>query len=143
MEVRPGAFHLSPRRKEGNVLDIDLERVREELQRRRRTILETVRRERAELEGLRAAERDPEFEEGAQSEHEQYTLASLSASQRREVAAVTAALVRIDSGEYGICGDCEQEIDPRRLAALPTALLCADCARRREQGREAAIPPSL
>jgi DnaK suppressor protein len=125
------------------VQDIDLDRVRDELQRRRRTILETVRRERAELEGLRAAERDPEFEEGAQSEHEQYTLASLSVSQRREVAAITAALVRIDAGEYGVCGDCEQEIDPRRLAALPTALLCTDCARRREQGAQAAIPPSL
>ncbi len=123
--------------------ELDLERVREELQRRRRTILETVRRERAELEGLRAAERDPEFEEGAQSEHEQYTLASLSDSQRREVASITAALVRIDAGEYGICSDCEQEIDPRRLAALPTALFCTDCARRREQGPSAMMGPSL
>ncbi len=123
--------------------DLDLDKVREELQRRRRTILETVRRERAELEGLRAAERDPEFEEGAQSEHEQYTLASLSDAQRREVAAITAALVRIDAGEYGICADCDQEIDPRRLAALPTALLCTDCARRREQGSVGAAAPSL
>jgi DnaK suppressor protein len=121
----------------------DLERVREELRRRRRTILETVRRERAELEGLRAAERDPEFEEGAQSEHEQFTLASLSDSQRREVASITSSLVRIDSGEYGVCADCEQTIDPRRLAALPTALFCADCARRREQAAEAGVRPSL
>ncbi len=123
--------------------ELELERVREELQRRRRTILETVRRERAELEGLRAAERDPEFEEGAQSEHEQYTLASLSDSQRREIASITAALVRIDAGEYGICADCEQEIDPRRLKALPTALFCADCARRREQGASAMMGPTL
>jgi DnaK suppressor protein len=125
------------------VQELHLERVREELQRRRKIILETVRRERAELEGLRAAERDPEFEEGAQSEHEQYTLASLSDSQRREVAAVTAALARVDAGEYGTCADCEQEIDPRRLAALPTALLCTDCARRREQSAIAPMTPSL
>ncbi len=123
--------------------ELELERVREELQRRRRTILETVRRERAELEGLRAAERDPEFEEGAQSEHEQYTLASLSDAQRREVASITAALIRIDAGEYGVCTDCEQEIDPRRLAALPTALFCTDCARRREQGATAMMGPSM
>ena len=121
--------------------DLDLEQVREELRRRRRVILETVRRERAELEGLRAAERDPEFEEGAQSDHEQYTLASLSASQQRELAAISGALTRIDDGGYGLCADCQQGIDPRRLRALPTALLCADCARRREQGAEAA-PPS-
>jgi DnaK suppressor protein len=125
------------------VSDEELEQVREELQRRRRVILETVRRERAELEGLRAAERDPEFEEGAQSEHEQYTLARLSDAQRREVAAITAALARIDDGEYGVCVDCEQEIDPRRLQALPTALLCTDCARRRERSAVAPLPPTL
>jgi DnaK suppressor protein len=125
------------------VSEQELDRVREELQRRRRVILETVRRERAELEGLRAAERDPEFEEGAQSEHEQYTLARLSDAQRREVGAITAAIVRIDDGEYGFCMDCDQEIDPRRLKALPTALLCTDCARRRERGAVAPLPPTL
>ncbi len=123
--------------------ELDLDAVRAELQQRRRTILETVRRERAELEGLRAAERDPEFEEGAQSEHEQYTLSQLSDAQRREVAAITSALVRLDEGEYGICRDCEQEIDPRRLKALPTAVLCADCARRRELGAVSPLPPTL
>lgn len=121
----------------------ELERIRDELQRRRQVILETVRRERAELEGLRAAERDPEFEEGAQSEHEQYTLARLSDAQRREVAAITAAIVRIDDGDYGTCMDCDQEIDPRRLQALPTALLCTDCARRRERNAIAPLPPTM
>jgi DnaK suppressor protein len=123
--------------------ELDLDLVREELQRRRRIILETVRRERAELEALRAAERDPEFEEGAQSEHEQYTLTQLSDAQRREVAAITSALVRLDEGEYGICKDCEQEIDPRRLQALPTAALCAECARRRELSATSSLPPTL
>jgi len=126
------------------VSEQELERIREDLQRRRRVILETVRRERAELEGLRAAERDPEFEEGAQSEHEQYTLARLSDAQRREVAAITAAIVRLDEGEYGTCMDCDQEIDPRRMQALPTALLCTDCARRRERNTSIApLPPTL
>ena len=48
--------------------------VRDDLQRRRRVIMETSRRAMAELDALRSAERDPEFEEAAQSEHEQYTL---------------------------------------------------------------------
>ena len=71
------------------------------------------------------------------------TLSQLSDAQRREVAAITSALVRLDEGEYGICMDCEQEIDPRRLKALPTAVLCADCARRREMGAVSPLPPSL
>ena len=88
----------------------------------------------AELDALRSAERDPEFEEGAQSEHEQYTLSLLGEVQRREIAMIDAALARVDAGEYGICVDCETEIEPRRLAALPFALLCAECATRRERG---------
>jgi DnaK suppressor protein len=122
----------------------DTKKARNELLRRRRTILETSGRAQQELEGLRGAERDPEFEEGAQNEHEQYTLSLLGEVQRREVSMIDAALARIDAGEYGMCVDCETEIDARRLAALPFALLCADCATRRERGLVAELEgPSL
>jgi DnaK suppressor protein len=121
------------------------EALKAELQRRRRVILETSRRADAEIDALRAAERDPEFEEGAQSEHEQFTLARLSETQRREILQIDAAIARLDAGEYGICRDCDQEIDPRRLAALPYALLCTECAARRERMPGAVIeePPTL
>ncbi len=112
----------------------EMDSLRIELLRRRRTILETAERAQEELEALRGAERDPEFEEGAQTEHEQYTLSLLGEVQRRQVAMIDAALARIDSGDYGICADCESEIDPKRLGALPFALLCTECATRRERG---------
>ncbi len=111
----------------------NFETLRSELQRRRRLILETTRRAHAELDALRSAERDPEFEEGAQSEHEQYTLSRLTETQRREIAQIDAALARVEAGEYGVCRDCGQEIDPRRLDALPYALLCTECASHRER----------
>ena len=110
------------------------------LQRRRLQILETNRRAHEELDGLRSAERDPEFEEGAQSEHAQYTLAALTDVHRREIAAIDAAFDRIESGDYGVCLDCESEIDRKRLQVLPYALRCADCATRRERGLAAAMP---
>jgi DnaK suppressor protein len=121
------------------------ETLKVDLQRRRRVILETSRRADAEIDALRSAERDPEFEEGAQSEHEQFTLARLSEAQRREILQIDAALARIEAGEYGVCRDCEQEIDPRRLAALPYALLCTECATRRERapGTFVEEPPTL
>jgi DnaK suppressor protein len=120
--------------------------LRVELQRRRRVLLETFRRAGAELDALRSAERDPEFEEGAQTEHEAFTLARLGENQRRELQQIDAAIARIDAGEYGICKDCEQEIDPRRLAALPYALLCTECATRHERAAPAFVvqqPPIL
>jgi DnaK suppressor protein len=134
-----GALIFVPAAEDCNVRAKELENLRTELLRRRRTILETARRAQDELEALRGAERDPEFEEGAQSEHEQYTLSLLGEVQRREVSMIDAALARIDAGEYGICADCETDIDPKRLAALPFALLCTECATRRERGLVAEV----
>ena len=119
--------------------------VKEELQRRRRTILETSRRADAEIDSLRSAERDPEFEEGAPSEHEQFTLPPLSEVQRREILQIDAALARIEAGEYGVCRDCGGDIDPRRLSALQYALLCTECASQRERAPGTVVeePPTL
>ena len=126
--------------------DTDLERLKGALQQRRRVIFETSRRADAELDALRSAERDPEFEEGAQLEHEAYTLARLGENQRRELQQIDAAMARIDAGEYGLCMDCGQDIDPRRLAALPYALLCTECAARNERATQPVLhtqPPTL
>lgn len=125
--------------------ETNLPALREDLQRRRRQILRTTRRADAEIDALRSADRDPEYEEGAQLEHEQYTLARLGEAQRREVAQIDAAIARIDAGEYGMCVECGQEIDPRRLQALPYATLCTECAARAEQRENplATPPPTL
>ena len=40
---------------------------------------------------------------------------------------VAAALARIDNGSYGICEQCEEEISPKRLKALPWARNCVTC----------------
>jgi DnaK suppressor protein len=40
---------------------------------------------------------------------------------------VKAALGRIDDGSFGTCTECESAISPRRLVALPWALLCIRC----------------
>ena len=52
-------------------------------------------------------------------------------SERRrehQMLEVEAALCRIDSGEYGYCSVCEEEIDPRRLYVDPTNTRCINCA---------------
>ncbi len=52
------------------------------------------------------------------------------------------ALVRLDAGEYGSCGDCAEHISDRRLRALPFAVRCQACQERREQaaGQRSALP---
>lgn len=40
---------------------------------------------------------------------------------------VGAALQRITAGTFGICGACEAELSPKRLAVVPWAALCVVC----------------
>jgi DnaK suppressor protein len=46
---------------------------------------------------------------------------------------VTAALVRIEEGEYGECVGCGEWITPRRLEAAPEAPFCITCQSSRER----------
>jgi DnaK suppressor protein len=38
-----------------------------------------------------------------------------------------AALRRIEEGSFGICQECDQDIHPKRLAAVPWATYCIGC----------------
>ncbi len=44
------------------------------------------------------------------------------------------ALARINQGTFGECVSCGELIDPRRLAALPSAACCVSC-KQTEEGR--------
>ena len=54
-----------------------------------------------------------------------------AARQRRRQ--VEAALARIDSGEYGECLGCGENIKSKRLAVQPEAALCLECQSQRER----------
>src|SRR6202162_2002431 len=41
-----------------------------------------------------------------------------------------AALRRIQEGSFGICQECDQDIHPKRLAAVPWATFCIRCQER-------------
>jgi RNA polymerase-binding transcription factor DksA len=43
------------------------------------------------------------------------------------LATIEDALTRLESGTYGVCADCNTDIPPRRLHALPFATLCVQC----------------
>ena len=46
---------------------------------------------------------------------------------------IKAALERIENGEYGECQSCGEQIEPRRLNALPWAANCVQCQQRLEE----------
>lgn len=55
------------------------------------------------------------------------------ASQRSRLSLARSALQRLESGDFGECLACGEEIGDRRLVARPESLYCVDCQRERER----------
>ncbi len=49
-----------------------------------------------------------------------------------ELQRIRTALGRLQSGDYGYCVKCEEEIAEGRLRADPSTLVCIDCAKASE-----------
>lgn len=60
---------------------------------------------------------------------------AVSENESRQLALVDEALLRLDDDEYGTCQNCEQAIQPKRLAAIPWARYCLSCQELVEQGQ--------
>ena len=52
-----------------------------------------------------------------------------------ELAALDAALQRLNEGRYGLCAECGTDIPLARLQAEPQAALCIGCQSAQERGR--------
>jgi DnaK suppressor protein len=97
-------------------------------------LFETSTSAAATLAGLQGADRGQEFEEVAQAETGLADLARLGEAERREIQRIDAALDRMEAGQWGVCASCGEEIERRRLEALPWAIRCANCATLHERG---------
>ncbi|MDH5748809.1 MAG: TraR/DksA C4-type zinc finger protein [Rhodospirillales bacterium] len=55
---------------------------------------------------------------------------ALETERRRniELKKIDSALKRIETGSYGYCGTCGEDIAPKRLENDPATPLCIDCA---------------
>src|SRR6185503_11937119 len=61
-------------------------------------------------------------------------LFSLSNTERDMLQLVDEALVRIEDRRFGVCVVCEEELDKKRLEAVPWAKRCISCQEKQEQG---------
>jgi DnaK suppressor protein len=52
--------------------------------------------------------------------------------ERKLIVKIKEAIERIDSGTYGICEMCGEEISEARLKARPVTTLCIECKRKQE-----------
>jgi DnaK suppressor protein len=62
--------------------------------------------------------------------HERFVSVQVQTLDSQKLKMIDLALERLDSGEYGLCTDCEKPISPKRLRAIPWASRCVACQER-------------
>lgn len=78
---------------------------------------------------------DSDSKEMAKELEDSEVVDALGNEARSEIAKISAALVRLENGRYGICTECSEPIEADRIKVYPYADECIDCARFDERRR--------
>lgn len=110
------------------------QRLRTHLLTRRKVLLEAYERRRQASEDASTSEPRDEADESVRldAQDEAWRMAE---SEARELARIDATLSRMDDDTWGVCLECGEEIEEKRLLALPTAARCLSCQEAREPAR--------
>ena len=111
-----------------------LESFKKRLEERQQVLRKTVSR--TEEDG-RIADQDTaqDIADRAASSYTKEFLFSQSNNDRQLLAMVESALQRIREGEFGECVNCGNEINPKRLEAVPWTRYCIACQEKVENGQ--------
>ncbi len=110
-----------------------LEYYKKKLLARREELLKIIAR--TEEEG-RAADDDPtvDLADKAANSYTKEFLFGQTNADRTILHQINEALDRIDENEYGLCANCQDEVQQKRLEAVPWARHCFACQEKHEQG---------
>ncbi len=61
---------------------------------------------------------------------------------RKLILKIKEALTRIDEGTFGVCEDCGQHIEEKRLAVRPVTSQCIECKEDQERRERRDRPPA-
>jgi DnaK suppressor protein len=85
-----------------------------------------------------AVEQSPDQVEEIQRASERALAVCNIDRESKQLRDTRAALRRIREGSFGVCAQCEEQIHPKRLLAIPWASLCIRCQQATDCGGEAA-----
>jgi DnaK suppressor protein len=104
----------------------DFSQVKKQLIEERQALLKEVQ---ASYETCRELGQDgvPDIGDMSSVTYSRDVLFNLSETQKQRIYDIDAALERIEAGEYGICMECGEEIDPRRMQVRPFSRYCIEC----------------
>jgi DnaK suppressor protein len=100
---------------------------------RREELMKTIAR--TEEEG-RQADDDPtvDLADKAANSYTKELLFGMTNTDRTILNMIDEALKRIKANEYGLCANCQEEMQQKRLEAVPWAKNCINCQEKIEQG---------
>lgn len=100
---------------------------------RREELMKTIAR--TEEEG-RQADDDPtvDLADKAANSYTKEFLFGMTNSDRTILNLIDEALKRIRVNQYGMCANCQEEMQQKRLEAVPWAKHCISCQEKLEQG---------
>ena len=77
-------------------------------------------------------ERSFDYLDNASFETNNQMSSRITERQSNMIRKIKFALEKLNTGSYGICEECGEEISHQRLMARPMATLCIDCKREQE-----------
>ena len=111
-----------------------LKTFRERLLLKKKEILEAYRKNKSY--GMEAdGEATQDIADKAANSYTKEFLFSLSNNERSMLQTVDDALTRIEGRRFGVCASCEEEMNLKRLEAVPWARLCLACQEKQESGQ--------
>jgi DnaK suppressor protein len=110
----------------------DLKRFKTMLEESKRQLLLSAKKTLSEESSFDTNELPDEIDQ-ASSEYQQSMVFRLRDREKFLLGKIEKALQRIDTGTFGICEKCEEEISLKRLEARPVTTLCIRCKEEQEQ----------
>ncbi len=110
--------------------EINLEEIKEKLIAERELLIEKLKGNDLSVD----ASETPDPVDLAVRNYSKNVMLAVSENESRQLLLINEALERIADDEYGVCQNCEQDINPKRLNAVPWARYCLNCQELLEQG---------
>lgn len=109
---------------------MDLKKYRDILDKKRDDLLSATP---ARTPATEPGSRSGDWIDQSSQENDLHVRLALKQTDSKLLRAIEEAIHRIDQGTYGICMECENEIAPARLEAVPWTRVCIDC-KAKQQG---------
>lgn len=109
---------------------VKIEELKQALIEERNEILEDLNTSSENISNLDLFNKSGDLVDQAYNYYEKELLIGLSAGDKETLKKINDALKKIENDTYGVCEDCNELIEEKRLEAIPYAQRCIECKKK-------------